>query len=386
MTAILSALALLTVAFLTPTGLWAVTPADYDVPVSTAQQVRLGGTYAYAGSGTNTGTNDGSASLLYRRYFNSLPYAWDLNFHGVGVTRRNADDEQEGSYNFVAGPGIRKYFNPEADLFYSGELRVTGNSDFDRPTVDFTPGVGSGRFIRVTPLAQAVRIQEFLLDEGLITGFLPDETLVELAQVIERRDEFETRFGDRYKVKWFEEMERVISKSGKFTHDGLGAVGSLRVDEVLFQEHVNERFIGWDLRTGVRFEALTKDADTDRQDPGLSLRLRYSRPVGWDSQFDISAQYTSPFTSDFGSNIFTLSSSLNYLYEVTNRVDFTISNILTATRSDPNVEATVVEQVRSGFIFFIENQINLSVTGTIAKERGQDPTQGLNVAVEYRLR
>ena len=178
MTAILSALALLAVAFLTPSGLWAVTPGDYDVPVSTAQQVRLGGTYAYAGSGTNTGTNDGSASLLYRRYFNSLPYAWDLNFHGVGVTRRNADDEQEGSYNFVAGPGIRKYFNPESDLFYSGELRVTGNSDFDRPTVDFTPGVGSGRFIRVTPLAQAVRIQEFLLDEELITGFLPDETLV----------------------------------------------------------------------------------------------------------------------------------------------------------------------------------------------------------------
>ena len=163
-------------------------------------------------------------------------------------------------------------------------------------------------------------------------------------------------------------------------------MGSLRVDEVLFQEHVNERFIGWDLRTGVRFEALTKDADTDRQDPGLSLRFRYSRPVGWDSQFDISAQYTSPFTGDFGSKVFTASSSLNYLYEVTNRVDFTISNILTATRSDPNVKATVVEQVRSGFIFFIENQVNLSVTGTIAKERGQDPTQGLNVAMEYRLR
>ncbi len=71
---------------------------------------------------------------------------------------------------------------------------------------------------------------------------------------------------------------------------------------------------------------------------------------------------------------------------MTNRVDFTVSNIITASRSDPNVKATVVEQVRSGFIFFIENHINLNVTGTIAKERGQDPTQGVNVAVEYRLR
>ena len=155
---------------------------------------------------------------------------------------------------------------------------------------------------------------------------------------------------------------------------------------MLFQEHVNERFIGWDVRSGIRFEALTKDSDTPRQDPGLSLRVRYSRPVGWKSQLDFGAQYSSPFTGDFGTDVFTLSSSLNYLYEVTNRIDFTLSNILTASRSEPDVEATVVNQVRSGFIFFIENQVNLNVTGSIAKERGQDPTQGLNMAIEYRLR
>ncbi len=379
-------LALLTVAFVAPSQLQAVSPADYDVPVSTAQQLRLGGTYSYAGSGSDTGTNDGSASLVYRRYFNSLPYAWDLNFNGVGSTHRTADDTQEGSYNFVADPGIRKYFKPEGNVFYSGELRVTGNSEFDRPTIDVTPGVGYGRFIRVTPLALAVRIEEFLLSEGLIEGSLPKKTLVALAQVIERQDEFETEFGDRYKIKWFEAMEKIIAESGLFVRGGFGAVGSLRVDEVLFQEHVNERFIGWDVRTGVRFEVLTKDSDTSAQDPGLSLRMRYSRPVGWKSQFDFGAQYSSPFTGDFGTNIFTLSSSLNYLYELTNRIDFTLSNILTASRSEPSVEATVVEQVRSGFIFFIENQINLNVTGTIAKERGQDPTQSFNMAIEYRLR
>ena len=112
------------------------------------------------------------------RYYNSLPYAWDLNFNGVGLTRRTSDGTQEGSYSFVAGPGIRKYFNPEGDFFYSGELLVTGNSDFDRPTIDVTPGVGYGRFIRVTPLAQAVRIEQFLIDEGVIKGPLSKETLI----------------------------------------------------------------------------------------------------------------------------------------------------------------------------------------------------------------
>lgn len=372
--------------FIASPDIWAISPGDYDVPVSTAQQLRLGGTYAYSGSGGSTQTNDGTLSMTYSRYFNSLPYAWDINLHGVGSTRRMGQGVQENTYNLVAGPGIRKYFNPERDIFYSGDLRATANSDFDRPTIEITPGIGYGRFVRVTPLAQALRIQEFLLDEGVILAQLPDRTLIALAQVLERQGEFETQFGDRYKVKWFEAMENVIADSGLFTGEGLGAVGSLRIDEVLFQEHVNERFVGWDVRTGIRFEVLTRDSRTERQDPGLSLLFRYSRPAGWRSQFDVSVQYASPFSGDFGTDVFTFSSSLNYLYEVTNRIDFTVSNIVVAARSIPDIPASVVGQIRSGFIFFIENQVNLNVTGTYSKERSADPALGLNLALEYRLR
>ena len=377
---------LVALSFIATPEAWAISPADYDVPVSTAQQLRLGGTYAYSGSGGNTQTNNGAVSMTYGRYFNSLPYAWDINLHGVGSTRRTGEGVQENTYNLVAGPGVRKYFNPERDIFYSGDLRATANSEFDRPTIELTPGFGYGRFIRVTPLAQALRIQEFLLDEGVILAHLPDETLIALAQVLERQSEFETQFGDRYKVKWFEAMENVIADSGLFGGDGLGAVGALRIDEVLFQEHVNERFVGWDVRAGVRFEMLTRDSRTARQDPGFSLLFRYSRPAGWRSQFDLNVQYASPFSGDFGTDIFTFSSSLNYLYEVTNRVDFTVSNIVVATRSVPDAQASVVGQIRSGFIFFIENQINLNVTGNYSKERGADAALGLNLALEYRLR
>ena len=404
MTVILPLLAFIAVVFATPPAAEAVDPGDYDVPVSTAQQVRLGGTYAYASTGSYTETNNGSAWLRYHRYYNSLPYAWDLNFRGVGATRRTYEDKQKGSYEFVAFPGIRKYFDPAGDLFYSGELSVRGNSDFDRPGIDVTPGVGSGRFIRVTPLAQAVRIQEFLIEEGVIKGPLPDETLIELAQVIERRDEFEARYGDRYEVKWLKEMERIVLESGQFAHAGLGAVGSLRVYEVLFEERVNERYTGWDVRAGLPFQVVTTDTSIDRRDPGLSLRFRWSRPVGWVSQVDVSAEYISPFNSDFGVKDFTISSNVNYLYEVSNRVDFVISNDLSLRvwqqkwkrmvwRDDEykeieegETESTAVEQIRAGFLFFIENQVNLNVTGSLTKPEGSDASLGLNMAVEYRLR
>lgn len=364
----------------------AVSPSDYNVPVSTAQQIRLGATYKYAGSGSNTETNDGEASLLASRFYNSLPFAYDLTFNGVGTTTRTSSDKQHNAYNFVANGGVRKYFSPEGDLFYSLDSRITGNNDYDQPAVEATPGVGYGRFIAVTTLAQAVRIEAFLRQENVITGPLPKQTLIDVAQVIERQSEFETDYGDRYKVHWFQAIESAIAKSGLFAQEGLGAVGTLRVDEVLFQEHVNPRYVGWDARAGVRVELVNPYDGVGRQDPGLSLRARYSMPLGWVSQVDADVQYTSPFTGDFGGNVFTLTGTLNYLYELSNRIDFTASNIVTTVRSDPNAKVGLTEQLRSGFIFFVENQINLNLTGQMAKERGQDITQGVNLALEYRLR
>ena len=49
-------------------------------------------------------------------------------------------------------------------------------------------------------------------------------------------------------------------------------------------------------------------------------------------------------------------------------------------------ESTAVEQIRAGFLFFIENQVNLNVTGSLTKPEGSDASLGLNMAVEYRLR
>lgn len=362
-----------------------VSPSDYDVPVSTSQHARLGVKLNYSGEGSDVQSSDGSANLVAKRFYNSLPLAHDLSFNGIGSTRR-VDDEQTNSYNFVAQAGIRKYFSLEDKFFYSMDVGVTGNDDYDRPAVEVTPGVGYGRFIQVTTLAQAVRIEEFLLEEGVITGHLPKGTMIELAQVIERQSEFASDYGARYQVKWFEAMEEVISRSGRFTDQGLGAAGSLRMQEVLFEERINPRFIGWDARAGVQFEALTPYEDVDRQDPSFSGRLRYSRPVGWVSQLDLNLQYTSPFTSDFGADAFTVTTTLNYLYEISNRIDFTASNILTTRRLDPDIEVAVQEEARAGLLFYLENHINLNLTGEVSKVRGQTVSQAANLALEYRLR
>ncbi len=362
-----------------------VSPDDYKVPVSMAQQARLGATYGYAGSGSDIHKSDGSVSLLVRHFYNSLPYAYDLSFNGIGSTLR-LNDKQEYSYNYIADAGVRKYFSELSDFFYSLDGRITGNNDYDRPAIEATPGVGYGRFIRVTTLAQAVRIEDFLLKENVITGQLPKATMIEIAQIIEREDEFQTQYGDRYRVRWFEAIEEAIARSGMFIEEGLGAAGTLRVEEVLFQERTNERFIGWDARVGVRVELMNPYKHQDLQNPGLSARVRYSRPVGWKSQVDVNVQYTSPFTGDFGWDIYTLSGTLNYIYELTNRIDFTATNIVTSMRSDPDLKEVVTNHLRSGFIFYLENQINLNMNAELSKTRGRKASQSFNLALEYRLR
>mgnify|MGYP001035268824 CR=1 FL=1 len=65
-----------------------VSPWDYDVPVSTAQQARVGATFTYSGQGRDVQASDGEANLVANRFYNSLPFAYDATLTAIGSTRR----------------------------------------------------------------------------------------------------------------------------------------------------------------------------------------------------------------------------------------------------------------------------------------------------------
>lgn len=366
-----------------------VSPTDYTVPKSTAEQMQLGGTYNYAGQEGDLLTNDAAGFFQYNRFFSSLPYGYDLSLDVLGNSRYDAvTEKQDNSYNMVGTAGIRKYFNEETDFFYSIEGRTTFNDSYDRPAIYATPGLGYGRFIRATDLARAVRIEEFLIQENVIKGNLSKATMLELAHIIEIEGEYRAKYGATYRVQWFEDMEKAIDKSGKLTTGELGAVGLLRIEEVLFDERVNERFYGWDARIGVGVEVLTPFEDQERSNALSTLRVRYSRPLGWRSQFGFDGEIGTPLSGQFGKGL-DASLTAEYLYELTNRVDWTAANVLTASRVEfaaDEFTTSVSDQIRSGFIFYIENSVNLVVNATAAKEEGQPWNQGLNLSLLYRLK
>ena len=74
-------------------------------------------------------------------------------------------------------------------MYFDGDLFGIGAASIDAASgngfeFDVTGGVGVGRFRDVTPLAKAIRIQNNLLDLGVLLAPLPRETLLSIAQTI----------------------------------------------------------------------------------------------------------------------------------------------------------------------------------------------------------
>lgn len=87
----------------------------------------------------------------------------------------------EWTFDATGSGDLKTYF--DGDLFAIGAASVDAASD-DGLEFDLTGGVGVGRFRDVTPLAKAIRIQDNLLDLGVLLAPLPHETLLSIAQLI----------------------------------------------------------------------------------------------------------------------------------------------------------------------------------------------------------
>jgi len=271
------------------------------------------------------------------------------------------DSDTEDSYDILATTVADKYIRDDSNLFGFGGAsleyrKLTSQDEADDPRIDLEVGVGYGRTINATVLKQAIRINEDFKKYNVISGDIPDNALLELAQVIDREGEYRSRYGNvEYRKYWFEDMEEVIRKSGVLAGESLGAIGILRIQEVL-DEPTAQRWHGWVARAGVGVQV--SDFDGDAGDPTVSARFDWTRPIDIRFQLSNSASFYTVLEDD---PTYNLQDVFRLDYEISNRIDW--YNSLAVNYDIPTIddaENILRLNLKSTYIFYIENQLTVN--------------------------
>jgi hypothetical protein len=361
-----------------------VSVSDYSVPVSRADNLRIDAlSLDYQSVGDSIVSQTGNLVLVYKKFYESLPFAYSIDLIGSASFRRDTQkDELVGDAQSNLLTRIKKYRRDEGNFFAFGETDLDLNENNDRPGLDATIGFGWGRFINATALRKAVRIEDFLLDEGIIEERMPKETMIELGHIIEKEAEYKELYGDRYQNYWYEDMQNEIQKSRKVL-GSIGAIGVLRMQEVLEKERINERFYGWDASAGVQLDVLTTTKGVPRDDPAFSLGLRYSRPISWGTQINTDFSINSPFNGDFGRR-YNIGLQTDFIYEITNKINLTLVHVLQLIKRE-NLKAEHDNIGSAGFNFFIENKINLNTAVVVRKDESTSWRLSFTAGLSYRI-
>ena len=364
-----------------------VSVTDYEVPVSAADRLLIDFSMNHATSGSTATTSKGNIGGIYKRFYDSLPFGYSIDIIGSGLVDKNIEtDEYESNYQVNGDAGVKKYLMEDNPLLRDSFGSIRASSDmqkvYDRPASAVTVGLGYGRFIEATALAKAVRIEEFLIKEGELSDHLPKETILELSKIINRESEYRDRYGETYEKEWYREMEAVMRESGLLKEGGLGAIGILRIEEVIEREDIADRFYGWDVALGTKFDITTPYEDQDRPIANLDVTASYARPIAWQWQISERISMNTPFDS-FGS-AYSLSLSSDLSYELSNRIDLRLRHLFRLYKPEGG-DAENSQALGISFIYYIENNLNLVATEQIEIAPDEDITSNFTVVLNYRV-
>ncbi len=353
---------------------------DYQVPISQAKLLRANGYWNWNQVGDSVTNNAASAGLIYRQFYSSLPFAWFFDANLTGG--KNFSQYQ---HSVVISSSARKYIWDERDLFAFAGIELTHLDYYKQIASNLTLGAGYGRYIDATALAKAVRIEEHLLKEGIITDHLPQSTMIKIANIIDRRLEYVNIYGETYENFWLFDIENEIRSSGMLVGNHIGAIGILRIRQVLFNinEKVNNRYFGYDVNIGSKFVLSTSDK-SKAGSPNLSISGRYSYPLSWRFQINGNFEFFTPMDSLFFRQM-SMNFGVDFIYELSNRINFVTNYQLSTVKPYQITKLTVNHTLSSAFLYYLENEIYYGLTFSVQKIGEQKTLLGLAMTVQYNL-
>jgi hypothetical protein len=310
---------------------------DFDIPVSDARQLFLNGFYNWSQSTSLTDTtvpknvqSDFRVDATFTQFYTSPAYAWNVGLNG-GIFGRREDTTR---YTYTFNADLSRYFSTSKGFFANGAINSTYTrqrefGDNNRPVINVFGGVGYGRMVDATALAKAIRVDQELRKSGVTTKFMPRATMLELARIIDREDQYRDRYKQVYEARMIRDISKVVEKSGVLRGTAVDALGYFRIRSVLFSNFIgsvnynitNPRFYGGDVRVGASYQVLTRSETIKSPKPNLEIRGRYGYPIGLDHQVLFSLNARSAFDSTFA-KVFEGEAAADYWFNMTNRIVF----------------------------------------------------------------
>lgn len=354
---------------------------EFKLPETQADNLNLYLNLNYSGTDSMNFVND--FSMKYSKFFSSLPFSYslfaELSNDGDFFTRHFAN----GTYtvydrlSFVFMSNMEKYLNNESMLFAGSRFTTNVGSDvnytenFSSIQAESNVGIGGGygRTYDASGMAKALRIQEYLLSENLITGEFSKESVLEIAVHCTKIYEYEQKYDDKHPINWYLDLEQILIKSGKLINQNMNPYSLYRIREVLNRERIYQRIIGWKVGAYLAYRNFTLFYDINYEGNnmnypsddylGANLNLEIGYPITNKLHFYHNTNYSYMANTDYtDNNTNNIYSSTSITYNLTNLFDFKINHYL---RNYNASHYTVSEQKLSfDTFYYVENNIFLT--------------------------
>lgn len=360
---------LLTGIFLAPGIASAITLWDYTIPESYSREIYLKNDFNFSDGNQEQASYNGFVLGWYDTRYSSVPFEWALRADArVDVERgENKENRSDYGYETFATTYVDKYLGDSNFLSFAdldvGFRRETGARSSDEPYAKIGAGVGYGRLYNATVLAKAIRIVDDLILYGVISEKISDTGYLELARVIDLEEEFQSGHSvTEYKKFWYEAMEDVLRNEGVLGEGNLGAIGIVRIEDILEQERFGVREHGWKIKVGTSYVA-TNYEDGKDEDPAIFTSFELGVPYSYLLQFNEKLTYTSILGHDA---VHRVTNVMSVTYEISNRIDWQNSWTFNAdmpTRSD--AKDRISNTFTSTFYYYLVNRIWAHTTLTL---------------------
>lgn len=351
----------------------AIEMTDYRVIYGQYDEAYINGSFkATSGNQEQTGY-DLLLNANTRTIYTTAPYSFEFLAKGdTGLSQgEDKNSSNKNSYKVFTSLRYDRYLDYDNLFIYGGgDIGYKKEQEADDPDDLFAKvgiGVGYGRVYNATPLAVALRIEEELKAYKIIYKDLEDIDILKLAKIIGTKDNYLSKHGlENYKKYWFLAMEEVFREAEVSYQEHLGAIGILKMEEVIEIERVAGRFHGWKIRGGVG--QVLSSYNGENESTTIDAEFSYGLPIGYQAQYVENALLSKTLDNTKAID-FTFTNYMSYTYEITDLIDWENSWSFDFEKYHEG-EDLLKNKISAGFRYYLANNLTVDSTISMSKTNG----------------